>query len=95
MPLTNQIDYAESRFVGEWLRHPVLGDPSFDSFQRMPGNPVHRGAPPLEWPVNGFLFHDPVSGNWYIYVGAYPEGYYDIDNHSVCILYRSTDGMQT
>ncbi len=95
MPLTNQIDYAESRFVGEWLRHPVLGDPSFDSFQRMPGNPIHRGAPPLEWPVNGFLFHDPVSGNWYIYVGAYPEGYYDIDNHSVCILYRSTDGMQT
>jgi len=95
MPLTKQIDFAESRYVGEWFRHPVLGDPSFDSFCRLPGNPVHRGAPPLEWPVNGFLFHDPVSGNWYIYVGAYPDGYRDIDNHSVCILYRSTDEMQT
>jgi len=45
--------------------------------------------------VNGFLFRDPVSENWYIYVGAYPKGYYDVDNHSRCILYRSTDGMQS
>ena len=95
MPLANRIDYAESRWVREWLRHPVLGDPSFDSFERLPGNPVHRGAPPLEWPVNGFMFRDPVGGNWYVYVGAYPKGYWDVDNHATCILYRSTDEMRT
>lgn len=86
-------DFARSRFVDAWLRHPVYGDPSFDAFERVPGNPIHRGTPPFEWPVNGFLFHDPVSGHHYIYVGDYTLGYGG--RPSRCVLYRSTDGAQT
>ena len=43
-------DFARSRYVDAWLRHPVYGDPSFDAFERVPGNPIHRGKPPFEWP---------------------------------------------
>jgi hypothetical protein len=82
-------DYADSRNAAAWLRHPVYGDPSFDSFERVPGNPLHRGSAPFEWPVNGFLFLDPVSANWYIYVGDYGKGY--VTPPSRCLLYRSTD----
>lgn len=28
-----------------------------------------------EWPVNGFFYADPVSGNWYIYISLYCYGY--------------------
>lgn len=86
-------DFAQSRYSERWLRHPVYGDPSFDSFERVPGNPIHRGAPPFEWPVNGFLFHDPVSGHDYIYVGEYTLGY--LGRPSRCVLYRSSDGAQS
>lgn len=86
-------DFAHSRSVDFWLRHPVYGDPSFDAFERVPGNPIHRGAPPFEWPVNGFLFQDPVSRHHYIYVGDYTLGYGG--RPSRCVLYRSTDGAQT
>ncbi len=86
-------DFARSRHVDAWLRHPVYGDPSFDAFERIPGNPIHRGTPPFEWPVNGFLFQDPVSGHHYIYVGDYTLGYGG--RPSRCVLYRSTDGAQT
>src|SRR5580704_317041 len=85
-------DFAESRYAEMWLRHPVYGDPSFDAFERVPGNPIHRGSPPFEWPVNGFLFHDPVSSNDYIFVGDYGQGY--MPQLSRCILYRSIDGMR-
>ena len=84
-----EVDYAESRHVDSWLRHPVYGDPSFDSFERAPGNPIHRGSPPFEWPVNGFFFADPASGNWYVYVGDYCRGYGACASR--CLLYRSTD----
>ena len=87
-------DYAESRFVDMWLRHPVFGEPSFDSFERRPGNPILTGAPPYGWPVNGFLFFDPVSGNWYIYVGDYATGYLG-PPPSRCLLYRSTNRGQS
>ena len=87
-------DYAESRYVDLWLRHPVFGDPSFDSFERVPGNPILTGAPPFDWPVNGFFFADPTSGNWYIYVGDYARGYWG-PPPSRCILYCSTDFGQT
>ena len=90
---THATDFARSVHVDAWLRHPVYGDPSFDAFERLPGNPIHRGAPPFEWPVNGFLFRDPVSGHSYIYVGDYTLGY--IGRPSRCVLYRSTDGAQT
>jgi len=89
-----EIDYAESRYVDLWLRHPVYGDPSFDSFARVPGNPIHVGAPPFGWPVNGFFFPDPVSSNWYIYVGDYATGYWG-PPPSRCILYRSKNRGQT
>ena len=68
---TPEIDYAESQHVDKWLRHPVYGDPSFDAFKRVSGNPIHRGQPPFEWPVNGFFFADPLGGKWYLYVGDY------------------------
>jgi len=82
-------DYAESRHLNDWLRHPVYGDPSFDAFERLPGNPIHRGAPPFEWPVNGFFFDDPVSRHWFLYVGDYGKGY--LQPPSRCVLYRSMD----
>ena len=84
-----RIDYAKSAHVDSWLRHPVYGDPSFDSFKRFPGNPVDRGTPEFSWPVNGFLFLDPRSGNWYIYVGDYKTGYGG--GKSRCLLYRSVN----
>lgn len=87
------IDFAKSRYAQMWLRHPVYGDPSFDAFERVSGNPIHRGSPPFDWPVNGFLFHDPVSANDYIYVGDYGRDY--MPQVSRCILYRSTDGMKS
>jgi len=84
-----ECDYAEASHANDWLRHPVYGDPSFDAFKRLTGNPIHRGAPPFEWPVNGFLFRDPPSGNWYVYIGDYGRGY--MNPPSRCVLYRSTD----
>ena len=86
------VDYAESRHAGLWLQHPVYGGPSFDAFVHSPHNPLHRGAAPFEWPVNSFFFGDPVSGNWYVYVGDYPEGY--AVRPSRCVLLRSTDRGQ-
>lgn len=92
-PFAHAVDYAQSRYKDSWLRHPVYGDPSFDAFERVPGNPIHRGAPPFEWPVNGFLFHDPVSSNFYVYVGEYTQGY--VGHPSRCVVYRSTDAMRS
>ncbi|MCL5005906.1 MAG: hypothetical protein M1404_05175 [Acidobacteria bacterium] len=89
-----EVDYAESRYVDLWLRHPVYGDPSFDAFERLPGNPIFTGSPPYGWPVNGFFFPDPASGNWYIYIGDYPVGYVG-PPPSRCILYRSKNRGQT
>ena len=82
-------DFAEARHAGDWLRHAVYGDPSLDAFQRRPGNPIHRGAPPFEWPVNGFLFADPRTSHWYVFVGDYGKGY--LTPPSRCLLCRSTD----
>ena len=87
------IDYAESRHADAWLRHPVLGDPSFDAFERLPGNPIHRGTPDFAWPVNGFLVVDPPSGHWYVYVGEYMENYGG--GTSRCVLRRSRDRGRT
>jgi hypothetical protein len=92
----NTVDYADSRWVDLWLRHPVYGDPSFDSFEHVAGNPVFRGSPPLEWPVNGFFFQDPLSANWYLYIGDYPTGYWNPrapggNVPARCIVLRSSD----
>jgi hypothetical protein len=48
------VDYADSRQAGLWPQHPVYGGPSFDAFVHAPHNPLHRGAPPFEWPVSSF-----------------------------------------
>lgn len=90
------VDYAKALQVNEWLRHPVLGDPSFDAFERMAGNPLHRGAPPYEWPVNGFFFEDPRSGNWYVYAGLYARDYAMGEGKGMtCTAYRSADRGKT
>jgi hypothetical protein len=91
------IDFALGAQADAWLRHDSLGDPSFDSFQRRPGNPIVRGKPPFTWPVNGFLFEDPKSGNWYAYVGNYLTGY-DIGPGKPtthCRVHRSKDRGKT
>jgi hypothetical protein len=91
------IDYASISMKEEWMHHPVLGDPSFDRFIRYENNPLQRGAPPLEWPVNGFLFEDPVTGNEYIYAGQYPKNYaiaakdQPLDITRGCVVYCSQD----
>ncbi len=89
-----EVDYAESRYVDLWLRHPVYGDPSFDAFERWRGNPILTGTPPYGWPVNGFYFPDPASGNWYLYIGDYPTGYVG-PPPSRCILFCSKNRGRT
>ena len=90
-------DLALPRYADAWLRHPILGDPSYDSFTRAAGNHLVRGAPPYAWPVNVSVLHDPLSGNWYAYVGVYPEGYAIGGGAppSYCHIYRSRDRGQT
>ncbi len=90
------IDYATAAHSRHWLRHPVLGDPSFDTFQRFSGNPVVQGSPPLEWVVNGSLFEDPQSGHWFLYAGRYTKGYVATHpcpphEHMICTIHRSCD----
>lgn len=84
------VDYARADRVDDWLRDPVYGDPSFDTFERLAANPIRRGAPPYEWPVNGFFFRDPPTGDWYVYVGDYTRGYVGATT-SRCVLLRSKD----
>lgn len=86
------IDYAALEQKDAWLHHPIYGDPSFDAFERHPGNPVVRGAAPYEWPVNGFLFEDPPSGHWFLYVGEYCSGYaIKQESPPRCNVWRSAD----
>ncbi len=90
------IDYALSAQREEWLRHPVLGDPSCDSFDRL-GAPVVSGKPGLEWPVNGSLAVDPKDGAWYLFAGLYPQDYALLPppNHMQCAVQRSRDQGKT
>ena len=81
-------DYAKIDHMNAWLRHPVLGDPSFDTFERL-GETVHVSAPPYEWAVNGSLFCD-FDGTWYYYAGLYGRGYLG-DLPSRFKIYRSKD----
>ena len=91
------IDYALPAQADAWLRHPILGDPSFDSFVREPGNPIVRGSEPFKWPVNVSLLEDPISGNRYAYVGYYLEGYAFGAGMPVthCRVHKSTDQGKT
>jgi hypothetical protein len=86
------VDYAQAAQREDWLRHPTLGDPSCDSFERIGGS-VLSGTPGLEWPVNGSLAVDPVDGAWYLYAGRYPKGYDFLPppHHMQCGIFRSRD----
>ena len=85
-------NFAKTKNMNAWLRHPVLGDPSFDTFERL-GESVHISAPPYEWAVNGSLFRD-FDGAWYYYAGLYAKGYAsDVAAHFR--IYRSRDKGMT
>lgn len=86
------INYASTAHKNAWLRHPVLGDPSFDTFERL-CDAVHLSAPPYEWAVNGSLFCD-FDGTWYYYAGLYPYGYASCET-SRFRTYRSFDQGET
>lgn len=90
--MSKPIDYAKTAHMDSWLRHPVLGDPSFDTFERL-GDAIHRSAAPYEWAVNASLFRD-HDGTWYCYTGLYPEGYYS-NVMPRFRIYRSTDQGKT
>ncbi len=83
-----KINFASTAHMHAWLRHPVLGDPSFDTFERL-GDAVHVSAPPYEWAVNGSVFCD-FDGTWYYYAGLYPYGYASCET-SRFRTYRSYD----
>ncbi len=88
------MDYAKLEKREAWLRHPVLGDPSFDAFEKV-GETVHVSQAPYEWAVNGSIFRDPKTGFWYYYAGLYPYGYVSPPGKpellSHFIIYRSMD----
>ena len=86
-----KIDYALAGNRERWLRHPVLGDPSFDTFERV-GKPVHISEPPYEWAVNGSLYRD-FDDTWYCYCGLYHRGYAGGGglDASRFVIYRSKD----
>ena len=86
------VDLALARRRERWLHHPSLGDPSWDTFEREPGNPIYMGKPPYEWPVNGYLFRDPRSGRWFVYASVYPRGYWGQPGANTMILREKEGG---
>ena len=87
-----KIDYAQAALSHSWLHHPVIGDPSFDAFERFGPQPAYRSEPPFEWTVNGSMFRDPVSDYWFLYLGRYPYGYAVIpEAPSHAVVMRSID----
>lgn len=87
-------EYASQKLREAWLRHPVLGDPSFDTFERL-GEPVHVSKPPFEWTVNCSLFRD-FDGSWYCYTGLYHFGYLGGEGGTEHFkIYRSKDEGQS
>ncbi|MFT3705266.1 MAG: hypothetical protein QM802_23060 [Agriterribacter sp.] len=72
---THTEDFALLKHKDDWSHHYAYGSPSWDGFERFAGNPVYRGRKGFEWPVNGFLFNDPVSHQWFLYIGEYRENY--------------------
>ena len=84
------IDYAKVSHMEKWLRHPAMGDPSFDTFEKV-GPTVHVSHYPYEWAVNGSLFVDD-DDTWYLYAGLYAYGYLGRDGTSSHFeIYRSKD----
>ena len=83
-------DYALKENMGAWLRHPVLGDPSFDCFERI--STVYRSTPPREWAVNGSVYRT-EDGTWYCYAGIYGGGYVGLP--ALSRTFRSRDKGKT
>ena len=92
-------DYALLSHRDEWSHDYTFGSPTWDTFERFPNNPVYRGRKGMEWPVNGFLFSDPRSGKWYLYIGEYKEFYAsDQDTTTAdfnCVIYESSNKGNT
>jgi len=88
-PGEQTVDLADPSNRDLWFSHPVIGDVSYDAFVRSDKNPIYVGTPPYEWPVNGFLFRDPRSGEWYCHISLYPKGYWPAGPSR---LLRSHDG---
>ncbi len=88
-------DYALLDAKDEWSHHFAFGSPSWDTFERFSNNPVYQGRDGMEWPVNGFLFSDPVSKNWYLFIGEYRRNYAIAHDSSTknfnCVIYKSKD----
>jgi hypothetical protein len=88
-------DYALLSHQDDWSHHYAFGSPSWDTFERLPNNPVYTGRDGMEWPVNGYLFSDPVTKNWYLFVGEYRRNYSDIRDSTSpnwnCVIYKSND----
>ncbi|MFI5193626.1 MAG: hypothetical protein ACHQD7_06200 [Chitinophagales bacterium] len=94
-----QNDYALLSHRNEWTHDYAFGSPSWDTFERFPNNPVYQGRKGMEWPVNGFFYSDPVSHNWYLYIGEYKEYYKSDQDTSTadfnCVIYKSSDRGKT
>jgi len=92
-------DFALLTQRDQWSHEYALGSPTWDTLERFSNNPVYRGSKGLEWPVNGFLFSDPMSHKWYLYIGEYKENYssdQDIDTADFnCVIYESEDRGKT
>lgn len=92
-------DYTLLANKNSWSQDYAFGSPSWDTFERYPNNPIYRGRKGMEWPVNGFLFSDPVSGNWYLYIGEYRKDY-RVDQGTNkrdlnCVIFKSTNKGET
>lgn len=92
-------DFARLDSKNKWSHHYAYGSPSWDNFERFPNNPVLTGCKGKEWPVNGFLFSDPVSENWYLYVGEYRQNYDMVKDSTSksfnCVLFKSDNKGKT
>jgi hypothetical protein len=88
-------DFAKHEFQNQWSHHFAFGSPSWDSFEHFATNPVYQGRDGMEWPVNGFLFNDPISHSWYLYIGEYRRNYAIVNDSASknfnCVIYKSSD----
>jgi hypothetical protein len=92
-------DYALLDAKDDWSHHFAYGSPSWDTFERFPNNPVYQGRDGMEWPVNGFLYNDPVSKNWFLFIGEYRRNYAIVQDSTAknfnCVIYKSSDRGRT
>lgn len=98
-PENKKNDYALLSHKKDWSHDYAFGSPSWDTFERFAGNPVYRGRKGMEWPVNGFVYSDPKSKNWYLYIGEYKEFYQSGQDPSTadfnCVIFKSSDKGKT